>query len=68
MTLRDGKEVERILERLNATLIKLETKRANCVSQMHRKGREVEKIDMLIEKLTGKPVEKPKVEISHEKS
>ncbi len=68
MATRDEQEIDRILERIKAKLIKLEERKANNVSRMHRLREENEKIDMSIEKLTGSPVEKPKVEINNEKS
>ena len=65
MSVRDEKEVESILAREKKSLAKLEGKRLANIDRMHKLRNANEKIELLIEKLTGVPFEKPKVEIKH---
>ena len=61
MSQRDEKEVDSILAREKKALTKLEGRRILNIDRMHKLRNANEKIELLIEKLTGVPFEKPKV-------
>ena len=66
MSQRDEKEVETILAREKKALVRLANKRSANTKRMHKIREENDKIDLLIEKLTGEKVEKAKVVIKKE--
>jgi len=63
MGVRDEKKVESLLAQEKGVLTKLKDRIASNSAKMHRLREDSDKTELLIEKLTGKPVEKPKVEL-----